>query len=620
MLEIPIPVRADLDRSIKKTYLDTIFATEDDKAHRFDVSLYLDKKPLELPSGASVSAYFIRYCDNGTLPLTGEASGNVASVTLTKACYNKSGAFALIIKVLEGDVTSTVFYGEGSMFVSRTDTLIDTENVIPSLEELLAMVDVMEKATAESQTATASATKAAEDANKAAQWANEEAEAAQGWADATTTTVTLEAGEDADVNLSTAESGAKVLEFSIPRGESGVYIGPDEPTDPTVQVWIDSDGEADELPSGVTPEEIQAAVDSYLDENPVTPGATAEEAAQIQANTEAINELNTAINNLSGSGGLTQSEKNNLLMLLESVAIAHYSEDVTAAFNSLKSAWSVSESIPATGITLNPTVLTFDAATSQKITATLEPPDATTGIQWSSDDEDVAYVENGTVYAVANGTATITAMAGSVTATCSVNVNIAATVYSVTYNLTNVTSSTDASSVTEGESFTATITAKEGYKLASVTYTMAGGSAVTVSDGVISIASVLGDIIINATATAEGSEDNPTAWVSGVPYVYDLIADTYYQSTNGSVLTYQGWSRTPLLPCKGAKEINFTLVKSYNSTYNLFYDENKEAISGSSFSVYLSMPNIAVPENACYLGVSNESEVMEQMTITPIGE
>lgn len=145
MIEIPIPVRADLDKGIKKMYLDTIFATEDNKAHRFDVALYRNNEPLAL-SGGTVSAYFIRYCDNGTVKLSGSMSGNVASVTLTKACYSKGGAFALIIKALAGDEITTVFYGEGSMFVSQTDTIIDTENVIPSLDDLLAQIAVMEAA------------------------------------------------------------------------------------------------------------------------------------------------------------------------------------------------------------------------------------------------------------------------------------------------------------------------------------------------------------------------------------------------------------------------------------------------------------------------------------------
>lgn len=41
----------------------------------------------------------------------------------------------------------------------------------------------------------------------------------------------------------------------------------------------------------VTPEQIQAAVDAYLEENPVQAGATEEQAAQIEANKEAIEQL-----------------------------------------------------------------------------------------------------------------------------------------------------------------------------------------------------------------------------------------------------------------------------------------------------------------------------------------
>ena len=71
--------------------------------------------------------------------------------------------------------------------------------------------------------------------------------------------------------------------------------------------------------------------------------------------------------------------------------------------------------------------------------------------------------------------------------------------YSVTYNLTDVTSSNTASEAVEGSSFTATLTAKSGYVLDTVTVTM-GGQAVTVTNGVINIANVTGNIVITATA------------------------------------------------------------------------------------------------------------------------
>lgn len=50
------------------------------------------------------------------------------------------------------------------------------------------------------------------------------------------------------------------------------------------------------VPDGgnVTPEQIQASVDNYLDQNPVQAGATAEQAAQIEQNTADIAELKQA--------------------------------------------------------------------------------------------------------------------------------------------------------------------------------------------------------------------------------------------------------------------------------------------------------------------------------------
>lgn len=141
----PLPYRVDLAEPIKKTYLDTIFATQDSEANRFDIALYKDKAQQTLPSGTTVNAYFIRYGDNITIPMKGSVNGNVVSVTLSNACYNKTGQFALIIKAVTSGVISTIFYGEGTVFASSTDKFIDPEEVIPSLDELLPRIEVIEK-------------------------------------------------------------------------------------------------------------------------------------------------------------------------------------------------------------------------------------------------------------------------------------------------------------------------------------------------------------------------------------------------------------------------------------------------------------------------------------------
>jgi len=71
--------------------------------------------------------------------------------------------------------------------------------------------------------------------------------------------------------------------------------------------------------------------------------------------------------------------------------------------------------------------------------------------------------------------------------------------YTITKNLTNCSISNSASSVTKGESYSATISANSGYELKSVTVTM-GGSSVSVTNGVINITSVTGNIVITAVA------------------------------------------------------------------------------------------------------------------------
>ena len=81
--------------------------------------------------------------------------------------------------------------------------------------------------------------------------------------------------------------------------------------------------------------------------------------------------------------------------------------------------------------------------------------------------------------------------------------------YSVTNTLSNCTNSNSATIIEKGSAYSATITAKSGYVLDSVTVTM-GGSAVAVTNGVINIASVTGDIVITATATEEVVEPTYT--------------------------------------------------------------------------------------------------------------
>jgi hypothetical protein len=99
--------------------------------------------------------------------------------------------------------------------------------------------------------------------------------------------------------------------------------------------------------------------------------------------------------------------------------------------------------------------------------------------------------------------------------------------YSVTKSLSYCSINNSATKVVEGEPYSATITANDGYELKSVTVTM-GGSPVTVTNGVINVASVTGNIVITAVA-----EEATVANVNQIPLSTDASGNPF---NNG-----QGW-------------------------------------------------------------------------------
>lgn len=167
--------------------------------------------------------------------------------------------------------------------------------------------------------------------------------------------------------------------------------------------------------------------------------------------------------------------------------------------------------------------------------------------------------------------------------------------YSVTNNLTNCTSDNGASKVVEGESYIATITANDGYELKSVSATM-GGSAVSVSGGVINIASVTGDIVITAVAEEKQAAEPVTVDIA--------LTDGIRIGSDGGDRTQTGYCATPHIdltnipkPCTirltKAKWIvldgeSNTLIRVYAKKANgtaLIADVTKESIGGSYFTV-----------------------------------
>lgn len=200
------------------------------------------------------------------------------------------------------------------------------------------------------------------------------------------------------------------------------------------------------------------------------------------------------------SPGLSRAEKDAILAYFaEQVEIHPSLED---AYQAIYNLWNK----PVNSITLNKHSLMLAIGMSEKLLVTIDPPDAyDRTVTWSSSPEGIVSVaQDGTVMALQDGRATVTASCGGKTDSCSVTA-VQMNYYSVTNNLTNVTNSNSASSVLEGESYSATLSVSSDYNLTDVQITM-GGSNITSSaynseSHEIYIASVSGNITITASAT-----------------------------------------------------------------------------------------------------------------------
>lgn len=90
--------------------------------------------------------------------------------------------------------------------------------------------------------------------------------------------------------------------------------------------------------------------------------------------------------------------------------------------------------IPVTGVTLNKSSTTIAVGGTEKLTATIAPPEATNKtVTWESDKTSVATVSDGTITAKAAGTANVTVKTGDgeKTAKCAVKVTAPVTAVSI---------------------------------------------------------------------------------------------------------------------------------------------------------------------------------------------
>lgn len=137
----------DLQRGMTMQPLKAALISGDSDAHRFVVGCHRGNAPIDL-SGAGVHGYFIR-SNGSTVMMTGAVEGGRAILTLPTPCYAYPGRFSLVVKASRDGAVNTILWVEGAVSRSTTDTVVDPDEVLPSLDELLAQIAAMEEATAQ---------------------------------------------------------------------------------------------------------------------------------------------------------------------------------------------------------------------------------------------------------------------------------------------------------------------------------------------------------------------------------------------------------------------------------------------------------------------------------------
>lgn len=236
---------------------------------------------------------------------------------------------------------------------------------------------------------------------------------------------------------------------------------------------------------------------------------------------------------------LTTPIKNALMGVFDKILL--WKDDYAETYRALKKNLGLDV---VDSITLSQTSLNIENGGTVTLTATVSPSTISpTSLEWESDDENIATIDNnGVITAQSVGACTIQVSKDGITTQCSVEVIESSISYTVSYNLTDCTSSNNKTSTSRGSSYSTTISPKNGYKLETVTCTM-GGETVTVTEGKISIPRVTGDIVITASAVISESHainlnlTNVSSNNTETSVPLDSSYSTYLFPNDGCVIT-----------------------------------------------------------------------------------
>ena len=232
------------------------------------------------------------------------------------------------------------------------------------------------------------------------------------------------------------------------------------------------------------------------------------------------------------NGGMSQNAVNALLDCFANVAWA--TDNGQSYYDALEEA--LKPPVHATAISLDTNSIAWQATgQTQQLTATLTPAESTDTVSWSSSNTSVATVsDTGLVTGVALGSATITATAGNVSATCSVLISaVTVTSISAVYTQSETVYDTDSLDSLKSDLV--------------VTATWSDSSTSTVASSDYSLSGTL--TVGTSTITVSYGGETTTFTVT----VTQHTINAWYYPFNGSLLS------------DGAKEFDFTGTENYTT-------------------------------------------------------
>ena len=216
--QMPLDYKKNLREPLKLDFIDTAFQQGDKNAQIIRIEVMDGEGKADL-TGMTVTGQFERG-DGSRVPYeSATINNNVVNVTIPEACYNVSGAFVAFVRLTSenGYVRRTILRIAGRIEPQSDGPLVDPGHTLPTMDELLAKLEAMERATEATNQAIASA-------NTAAQAASE---AATSIDNMTVVADTLEPGQEATVAKGRNGERGMQLRFGLPKGDRGstVYNG-----------------------------------------------------------------------------------------------------------------------------------------------------------------------------------------------------------------------------------------------------------------------------------------------------------------------------------------------------------------------------------------------------------